>query len=337
MSPSNMLIYVHAVSDAVSGAGQTVLSHSFYCLIRHSQSIASPSLMQKTGVILLLSLVTLVISTFWFLYTRKKGLSTPVFLRRCLLTFLVASDFLYVNLATATLSFLNCVNVHDGLLLEELEVTHKYWTDDTDVQCYEGSHKKFVFLCAIPSLFFVCLFPLSMFIILIFVRNQERLDSKWSKETLGQLFDAYSEKHVYWKVCILLRKGLMSTIVVFAYSLGGNLQGVMVLFVLVSALFAQTSCRPFKEGLEVVNRMEGYSLLLAIFTILVGIVLHDPNTKTGQLSDGLAGTTVLVNIGFVSWLLFLIVKCRTEHCDCRPCKRSVPRTNSVVQLELAEA
>ena len=337
MSPSDILIDVHAVADAVSGAGQSVLSQSFYCLIRHSQSIASPSLLQKTGVILLIFSITSVISIFWFFYARKKGMSTAVFLRRCLLTFLVAFDFLYVNLATATLSFFNCVNVHDGLLLEELDVAHKYWADDTDVQCYEGSHKKFVFLCAIPSLLFVCLFPFSILIILIVVRNQKKLDSKWSKETLGQLFDAYSEKYVYWNVCILLRTGLLSSIVVFAYSLGGNLQGVMVLFVLVSALFAQSSCRPFKEGLELVNRMEGYSLLLATFTLLVGIVLHDPNTKSRQWSDALAGITVLVNIGFVSVLFFLIVKFRTEHCDCRPCRRSIPRTHSIVQLELAEA
>ena len=336
MSPSDMLICMHALADAVSGAGQAVLSQSFYCLMP-SQSIASPSLMQKMGVILLLFLVTFVISIFWFVYVLKKGMSTAILLRRCLLTFLVASNFLYVNLATATLSFFNCVNVRGGLRLEELEVTHKYWTGDTDIQCYEGSHKTFVHFCAIPSLLFVCLFPLSIFVALIVVRQQGKLDSEWSQETLGVLFNAYSEKYLYWDVWILLRTGLLSTVAVFAYSLGSNLQGSMALFVLVSALFAQVSCRPFKEGLEVVNRMEGCSLLLVTFTFLAGIVLHDLNTKSRQWSDALVVTTVLANIGFVSVLLFLIVKFATDHWDCRPCGKSIPKSHSVVQLELAEA
>jgi len=75
----------------------------------------------------------------------------------------------------------------------------------------------------------------------------------------------------------MCRKAAVGAIVVFAYSLGGNLQSVMILGTLLIALLSQISAFPFND--YTLNVLETSSLLVSILTFYFAIVFNDPNTS----------------------------------------------------------
>ena len=97
----------------------------------------------------------------------------------------------------------------------------------------------------------------------------------------------------------MLRKAVLVIIVVFAYPLGGNLQGILGTFVLVLALYFQTVFRPYRSEFDVLNKIEGLSLLVSLVTFVSSLFFNDDNVPTK------VRTSITVGVLLCNLALFL--------------------------------
>ena len=281
------------------------------CLL--SNGTGAPRTVKRQIIVALLSeLVALIISAFFLLRELKGNKDWYKLLRRVILAHIVVGYNSYLSLVKIAVDAFNCVSVHDGIRLEDTDATHRYWIADTSVECFRGSHLTFTVAVSVPLLLFAILFPVLLAILLERARGQDKLSSKWTQETMGLLFIVFDENHVYWDCLILLRKAILSVIIVFAYRLGGNLQGLLVVAVLVIALFVQMYFNPFSQDLGNLNVLESVSLLVSFFTFLCGLVLNSERSH-GALVEGFL-TAVLLgsNILLFLILLFTLAQCKLE-------------------------
>ena len=263
----------------------------------------APRTVKRQIIVALLSeLVALVISVFFLLRELKGDKEWNRLLRRVILAHIVVGYNSYLSLVKIAVDAFNCVDVHDGIRLEDVETTHRYWIADTSVECFRSSHLTFTLAVSIPLLLFAILFPLLLAVLLESARRQDTLSSKWTQETMGFLFIVFEENYVYWDCLILLRKAILSVIIVFAYRLGGNLQGLLVMAVLVIALVLQMYLNPFSQDLGNLNVLESVSLLVSFFTFLCGLVLNSERLHSALIEGLLTALLLSSNI-----LLFLIL------------------------------
>lgn len=83
---------------------------------------------------------------------------------------------------------------------------------------------------------------------------------------------------MYWDALVMARKGFIGAVVVFAYPLGGNLQGVLALGILLLALVLHMLVQPFRN--TKLNFLEAASLVVSALTFYLGIMFNDPKTST---------------------------------------------------------
>ena len=289
------------IVDSMGAAASVGASLFLDCLL--SNRGGAPRTVKRQIIVALLSeLVALVISAFFLLQELKGERDWNRLLRRVILAHIVVGYNSYLSLVKIAVDAFNCVDVHDGIRLKDVETTHRYWIADTSVECFRGSHLTLTLAVSVPLLLFAILFPLLLAILLERARKEDTLSSKWTQETMGFLFIVFEEKYVYWDCLILLRKAILSVIIVFGYRLGCNLQGLLVLAVLVIALVLQMHLTPFSQDLGNLNVLETVSLLVSFFTFLCGLVF-DNERFHGDVIEGLL-TALLLSINI---LLFLIL------------------------------
>lgn len=265
---------------------------------------------------LVVSLPIFVLSTICLFWTQryfKTHQSQGYLAKRYLLTLVVVAYASYISLTRAAINVFYCVDVYDGITLDTVDQTHPYWAVDTSVRCFEGSHLYLIIFVAIPVLVFAFVFPLCLATVFVVVRSRGKLNSAWIQETLGLFFRGFEEKYIFWDSTIMLRKALLAAIAVFAYSLGGNLQGLLALFVLILSLFLQATLCPFNSNFEHLNLLESLSLLVNSLTFLCGIILNDERLKSAIIEVGLIVFVLLVNLGLFISFLFFLVAVKVEH------------------------
>lgn len=269
------------------------------------------SVIRQTIVIGLPFLVLFAFWIFWATRRSKKNQDKAYLLKRCILTALVVLYISYISLTKAAINVFYCVDVYDATILDDEEM-HPYWAIDTAVRCFEGSHMKLLVFVAIPLLLFTLLFPILLAMTLINARRRNKLTSIWMVETMGLFFRGFEEKYIFWDSIILLRKALLAAIVVFAYSLGGNLQGLLAVCVLVLSLFLQTRLDPFKECLGNLNQLESVSLLVSSLTFLTGVILNDAKMTSGLFEVFLVVLAFVCNVGLALLLFYLLVHAKVK-------------------------
>ena len=284
------------------GTAASVGASLFLDCLLANKSGAPRTVKRQIIVVMLSELVALVISVFFLLRELKGDKDWNRLLRRVILAHIVVGYNSYLSLVKIAVDAFSCVRVHDGIRLEDVETTHRYWIADTSVECFRGSHLIFTLAVSVPLLLFATLFPLLLAVLLESARRQDTLSSKWTQETMGFLFIVFEEKYNYWDCLILLRKAVLSVIIVFSYRLGGNLQGLLVMAVLVIALFLQTHFNPFSQDLGNLNILESVSLLVSFFTFLCGLVLNSERFHGVLIERLLTALMLSINI-----LLFLIL------------------------------
>jgi len=252
--------------------------------------------------------VHLACSLFWVARGHRLSKDRTYLLKRAILTAVVVFYVSYISLTKAAINVFYCIDVRDGRTLENSHVTHEYWAVDTAVRCFEGSHLNLAMFVAIPVLLLVVLFPVTLALVLMNARHNQKLQSVWIQETVGLFFRGFEEKYVFWDSLILLRKALLAAIVVFAYSLGGSLQGLIALGLLVLSLFLQTSLLPFRSSFGYLNQVENASLFVSCLTFLCGIILSDPNMNSGFAESVLVGLVFVCNVGLIAFLLCYLFK-----------------------------
>eukprot|EP00210_Caulerpa_lentillifera_P007342 g7018.t1 len=214
--------------------------------------------------------------------TQKKGIE--YLHSRSVICILVALFFCYESINQELMRVVNCVELDVEESSDETGY-HKYaiargeyWGEDTSFKCFEGTHLTLVAILGIPGLtFFSFGIPAFLLVFLLYNRERKRIYDQDFLNTYGFVYQNYTPSFVYWEVSIMLRKACIGGIVVFAYPLGANLQGIMSLGVLMTALVLHLIATPFKY--KILNVLESFSLVVSIFTFYAGIVFNDENTS----------------------------------------------------------
>ena len=242
--------------------------------------------------------------------TEQKGLE--YIYSRSVICILVALFFSYDSLNRELMRIVNCVqldpedDVNDETGYTRYSVAKgQFWGEDTSFKCFEGTHFRLLAIMGIPGLtLFSFGIPAFILVFLLFNREKKRIYEQRFLNTYGFVYQNYTERFVYWEVSIMLRKACIGGIVVFAYPLGANLQGIMALGVLIVALVLHLVATPFKY--RILNVLESFSLLVSIFTFYSGIVFNDKNTSDAA-KVLLSASLVLINTSLFAMFMVRVL------------------------------
>ena len=277
------------------------------CLLSKNGT-APRSVLQAALVTVLPLAVAIFICVFWVCGAVEQDKPWKYLAKRFILTVVSVLYVAYLPLFRTAINVFSCVDVHDAVTLDDIDISRSYWAEDTSVRCFADSHATLVFSVAIPLLVFAILFPVSLGLILIIARRRGILGSPWIQETIGMQFRGFKEAFVFWDCIVLLRKALIAVIATFSHSLGASLQGHLLMALLLLVLFLHIMVSPFKAELEVLNVLESASLFVSLCTVLCGLILDDEKTSDDSLRAFLVAVVLLPNIGLLLILFFFLMK-----------------------------
>ena len=277
------------------------------CLISSDSAIPRATVRTVVNVMVPMS-VTAFYFILWAVALIRLKETVDYLIKRCILSFVAVSYLSYIALTKTVVNVLSCVDVHDSADLMDDGVT-AYWAMDTSLECYKGSHAVLAGLVGWPTLIvFSFGFPISVAAVLLNERNKHGMKSEWIFESMGFMYRSYSGKYVFWESVIMLRKAVLAAVVVFSYSLGGNLQGILGVCVLVIALYFQTVCSPFRPEFDDLNKYEGLSLVVSALTFQSGLFFNDDRTSD---EAQVLITVLLVIVNLAVFLFFLAMFWKT--------------------------
>lgn len=277
-----------------TGAVSAEAAITLDCLFSGSCSV--PRSVSKTIMSLVLPLVLLsILALFW---TVKHLCNLQLLKRRLTLSLLIVLYISYIGIARRAFSVLYCVRIPDGSTLED-STNKLYWSQDTSVVCYEGSHLVLLGSLALPMIFLVLLaFPIASAMFLFVARKNQALDTIELKETFGFMFQAYKEEYVYWDVTILFRKAALALVVIFGATLGGNMQGTIAVSILAFSFYMHMNFLPYNETFDSLNTSEKYSLSVSLITYISGVFCgNSSTTPEGRVFCSIV--VLIFNLGFV--------------------------------------
>jgi len=245
-------------------------------------------------------MVLMVVVAYWYLRIRT---AADIRKRRLILSTVIVFYVLYLGLTRRLIRILYCIHIDDvtdGTSPEDV-FDGKYWTEDTDIQCYTGSHGILVVSLVIPMLLMVSIaFPIMTAWVLLKRKRNGTLRDYKSKQTFGFMFRGYKDDYVFWDGIIMLRKAVLALVVGFGYPLGATLQGAISSFVLFVSAQTQLYFSPFSKKFSHLNIVETVSLTITVTTFLAGIFLNDDKLTDG----GRIAIAVFVILTIVSFTLF---------------------------------
>jgi len=191
------------------------------------------------------------------------------FMKKLLLTVITTTYITYFDLTRVAVRVFNCVAVYVDQDPSS-ELFKRSWIADTSIECYEGTHLVLVGIAVVVLILISIGFPLFCSFALLAKKKELTTGSSWAHDTLSFLFESFKEKYIYWECVTMIKKALLSFIVVFSYSLGNNAQGLLILIVLVFFLYLHMLCNPYDEAFNNLNYLEGASLWAscAIYTLV---------------------------------------------------------------------
>eukprot|EP00210_Caulerpa_lentillifera_P006048 g5780.t1 len=311
----NMLATMNSIAGFSNGATFTPMT----CMLDENSDNRSiyGVILRIAFPLLLMLLVMIFFALQWFVMMKTPNNYTraycSAFLKsRVVICFLVVIFFSYQSISEDLMGTVSCIEldseeINDKTIYPMYSIAgDRYWTEDTTIQCFERKHAFLAGFLGIPGIvFFIIGVPVYLLFFLLYSRSKNQLLELNVLNTYGFIYQNYEERFVYWEVCILVRKALIGAIIVFAYPLGANLQGVMALGVLILALAIHLIAAPFKYLL--LNILEGCSLLVSIFTFYSGVVFNDENTT--QAANILLSTLlVLINLSLITVFLVCVFK-----------------------------
>lgn len=104
----------------------------------------------------------------------------------------------------------------------------------------------------------------------------------------------------------MLRKAILSIIVVFSYPLGGQIQGLLATLVLIFSLYFHQKCAPFRQEFSALNLHESVSLLVSCVTFVLGQFFNAD--KSSDMTRTLIAVVIIVcNTSFFAVLGLVLV------------------------------
>ena len=257
-------------------------------------------------------LVSCLYFILWFITFRRLHETVSYLAKRCILSFMAVSYLSYIAITKTAVNALSCIDVYDSLELGSDDQL-AYWAVDTSLRCYEGSHAVLAGLIGWPVLIIFSFgFPVAVAALLVLERKRHNMESEWLFEATGFMYRAYQTKYVYWESVIMLRKAVLAVVVVFSYALGGNLQGVLGVCVLMLALYFQIICEPFRSEFSALNQYEGLSLLICSLTFVSGLFFNDERTSDA-VRVLLTMFLLFANLGILAFFGIIFFKAAAEY------------------------
>ncbi|GMH45564.1 hypothetical protein BSKO_13521 [Bryopsis sp. KO-2023] len=291
------------IGDIASGFSANGGILSFDCPLEED---SVPVSIRRTILAVLLPLGMMVFPCFFLLRGYFNRTRARFFYRQAFVSVLVVAYVFYTGMTKRALRILHGVSV-DSFESDTTFAHGRFWADDTKIRYFEGDHAYLATLLGLPVLLFYSFgFPGYLFYVLW--GNKEKLNDESFARSYGFLYRAYHIKYVYWEIVIMARKALLVGVVVFIYELGGNLQSVFAVMVLMAALVLHLISQPYREELSQMNHRETLSLCVSVYTYLVGIAFNDsrlPAWSKIMLS-------VLLLVAIISLVIYLLCALAAE-------------------------
>ncbi|CAD7699384.1 unnamed protein product [Ostreobium quekettii] len=217
---------------------------------------------------------------FWLTIALLKPASRRVLKRRIIVTVWGVLYVSYFEITSRLIRTAYCVNADDRAIADAPDsiAFDSYWSEDTDVKCWEGDHLALFVGFALP-LFLLIPIGVPVWLISFLWLNRKRFDDLRFLGTYGELYKAFRARHVYWEAVIMLRKALLSVVVVWRTPLGGELQGVLAVSILVVSCFAHLVFKPYSEALYGLNEYETVALGVSLQIYLSGLIVNSDGTN----------------------------------------------------------
>ena len=281
------------------------------CLVSEDSAIPRSAMHTVVGIMVPM-LVSCLYFILWFVTFRRLHETVSYLAKRCILSFMAVSYLSYIAITKTAVNALSCIDVYDSLELGSDDQL-AYWAVDTSLRCYEGSHAVLAGLIGWPVLIIFSFgFPVAIAALLVLERKRHNMESEWLFEATGFMYRAYQTKYVYWESVIMLRKAVLAVVVVFSYALGGNLQGVLGVCVLMLALYFQIVCEPFRSEFAALNQYEGLSLLICSLTFVSGLFFNDERTSDA-VRVLLTMFLLFANLGILAFFGIVFFKAAAEY------------------------
>ena len=221
----------------------------------------------------------------------------------------------FVPVVKTALSVALCVDVYDAMRLAEIEVTHKYWTVDTSLECYDGPHLILFYVLVVA---FVC--PvygglLILFIVFITIPVEHLIqETHWAYQTTGFLYRCYRMDHRrYWEVAVIVRKTAIAVLVACARAFDDVLSITGIGFFLTLAIVAQILAMPYRKRFHDLNKIEVTSLATSLMTMQGAITLRDMSYAEDATRQLLTVACLLLNVITFFVFVFYVLKFAAEY------------------------
>jgi len=297
---TSSVVNVLGATDLMTSGGDGLFS--FDCVFSNAGPI--PRSMQHTIVSILFPCVVVVFfMAFWSIVAFCKSKPLSYLFTHWRVSILSTLYIFYLDITRSVLKIFECIDVdlENGNKGGHSIAISRYWVTDTDVVCHKGSHLLLLFGLGIPFLVLVS-FGMPLGLLIVLVRWREKLHDRSFLDSYGFLYRSYRPECRYWEVVIMLRKGLMAAVAVFAYSLGPDLQNALGMGVLFFAIFIHQLQKPYVTRGPKLNMMEGLSIFSSFLIFFTGIIFDNPKTSaTGEIVISIALISIL--IGLLCYLL----------------------------------
>ena len=219
----------------------------------------------------------------------------------------------FICYAVVTMAVLNAVRCTDAAILGS-----RWLINDMQVPCYEGAHIGVVVVACTIGLLFCLGFPMLTAIILS--RNKEELKQKSSAlaRRFGFLVSGLKLDRAYYESVVMLRKMLLSCIILVANPVYQSVIGMLLMF---ASLNLQLLWSPYAR--PIFNYLEAASLWSIIITLMLSLsyleeeqseadLQADPNyvSASERWSTGLLLT---VNLAYTVVLLATVARLFMQH------------------------
>eukprot|EP00854_Cymbomonas_tetramitiformis_P033102 gene33102-42319_t len=155
--------------------------------------------------------------------------------------------------------YYDVVRVDDGdesiPYYEESKTVGWYLLADTQIQCFSGSHWRYVYVLAIPGILFYTIgIPLSNYMLL--KRCEHFRNNRVFFSFFGFLYADYDPDTYYWESVVMMRKSLMLVVTILLKGVDTGQQILLMWGIILGALVTHLNVLPYKEDL--VDAMEKY-------------------------------------------------------------------------------
>lgn len=226
--------------------------------------------------------------------------------KRFLLTVLTVTYIIYFDLTQVAVNTFNCVVVDDSADPFSNSTT-RYWIGDTSIECYNNAHSMLIGVAVVILAFVSFAFPLFCSFALVRQRDEVMQSNSWAHETLGLLCGPFKARFVYWECVTMIKKALLSIVLVFSYSLGNQAQGLLLTLVLMVFFCIHSVCYPFEERFNELNYYEIGSLLTSCATYTL-VQFFNVGTCSKPARAIVSVVLMLLNGGFIGVLVFISVR-----------------------------